>query len=304
VRPSADNIATFVEVVRQRSLSAAARSLGLPKSTISRRLMRLERSLQSKLLQRNARTITLTNAGREFYGSVVFAVDALGEAVAALEQSSQEPRGQVRITAPPDLGRMLLSPMLGAFLQRQPEINLHVKYSNDVLDLVAEGLDLAVRATSSLRQDLIARRLCRSQLQLAASPEIAAGLAPDADIRSLAQQAFVLYGQAARTQHLNLARTDAKAKRQKPLELEVSGRISVDDYAALAELVARGQGLGLMPAIHVQAGVSSGRLVHVFPEWGADAGSVYLVYANRQQPERVRLLSEFLLEAFAKLDSV
>src|SRR5262245_23241556 len=153
MRPSADNIATFVEVVRQRSLSAAARSLGLPKSTISRRLMRLERSLRSKLLERSARTVTLTNAGREFYASVVFAVDALGAAVAALEQSSQEPRGHVRITAPPDLGRMLLSPMLGAFLQRQPEINLHVRYSNEVLDLVAEGLDLAVRATTALRPD-------------------------------------------------------------------------------------------------------------------------------------------------------
>src|SRR5262245_26050285 len=97
---SADNIATFVEVVRKQSLSAAARSAGLPKSTVSRRLKRLEQELQTQLLQRDARRLNLTASGRRFYESVVTAVDALDAAVEALEQSRREPRGTIRLTAP------------------------------------------------------------------------------------------------------------------------------------------------------------------------------------------------------------
>jgi DNA-binding transcriptional LysR family regulator len=255
----------------------------------------LERTLHSKLLQRNARKIALTPAGRAFYNSVVFAVDALGEAVAALERSSQEPRGTVRITAPADLGRMLLSPMLVAFLERQPEIDLQVVLSNATVDLVEEGIDLAVRAAKVVKPELIARRVCSSELQLA-----------QADVRSLEQQPFVLHASDARKQTIIVERNAAanSGKRTKPVELTVSGRMSVDDYAAMAELVASGYGIGLMPALHVRAGIAAGRLVRVWPDWFAQAGHIYIVYPARQQPERVRLLTEFLLEAFAKLDSV
>jgi DNA-binding transcriptional LysR family regulator len=121
VARNADNIATFVEVVRQHSLSAAARTLGLPKSTVSRRLLRLEQELNTKLLHRNARRVTLTPPGRSFYASVVGAVEALDTAVSALERSSQEPRGTIRVTAPADLGRMVLAPMFVAFLERYPD---------------------------------------------------------------------------------------------------------------------------------------------------------------------------------------
>ena len=298
--PSADNIATFVEVVRRHSLSAAARSLGLPKSTVSRRLKRLEEELNNTLMHRDSRKITLSAAGRRFYESVVTAVDALGAAVAELEHSRKEPRGSVRITAPTDLGRMLLSPMFVAFLERYPEISLDVMLSNRLVDLGQEGIDLAVRAGRVLQGDLIARKLCDSALQLAASPKLGARLAASDDIRSLEQQPFVLYRAEGRGQRIKLER--GAGKRQKSVELSVSGRVNVDDYAALAELVSAGQGVGLMPGIHVRDGVQTGRLMRVFPEWSSRAAHVYLVYPTRQQPERVRLLTEFLLEAFSKVD--
>jgi len=298
---NADNIATFVEVVRQHSLSAAARSLGLPKSTVSRRLLRLEQDLDTKLLHRNARRVALTAPGRSFYASVVGAVDALDTAVSALERSSQEPRGTIRVTAPPDLGRMVLAPMFVAFLERYPDITLDASFSNRIVDLVEESVDLAVRAGRVVKGDLIARKLCDSELQLAAASALAARLPAGAEPRSLEQQPFVLYRASAGSQTLKLERADKKAK---TLELNVRGRISVDDYAALAELVAAGQGIGLLPAIHARDGVQAGRLVRVLPEWSSRSAHIYLVYPARQQPERVRLLAEFLVEAFARLGSV
>jgi LysR family transcriptional regulator, transcriptional activator AphB len=302
---SADNIATFVEVVRHQSLSAAARGLGLPKSTVSRRLLRLEQDLNTQLLHRNARRITLTVNGRRFYESVVGAVDALDSAVEALERSSTEARGTVRITAPPDLGRMVLAPMFVAFLERHPDIHVDLTLENRLVDLVQERVDLAVRAGRVVKGDLIARKLCDSELQLACSAKRGVHrelTSADADLRSLEQLPFVLYGGTGRSQTIKLER--ATSKRARSVELNVSGRINVDDYAALAELVAAGQGIGLLPGIHVREGVQAGRLVRLFPEWSSRSAHVYLVYPSRQQPERVRLMTDFLLAAFAKLGSV
>ncbi len=299
VPPSADNIATFVEVVRRRSLSGAARSLGLPKSTVSRRLRRLEEELHNKLLHRDARKISLTAAGRGFYASVVSAVDALGAAVAALEQSSTEPRGSIRVTAPPDLGRMVLAPMVVAFLERYPDIALDLTLTNRFVDLAEEGIDVAVRAGRTVKGDLIARKLCDAELQLAASAPVAARLREEADVRVLETEPFVLHRS---TNRIKLER--AGNKRPKSVELAVSGRINVDDFAAVAELVAAGHGVGLMPAVHAQDGVQAGRLSRVFPEWSSRAAHVYLVTTARQQPERVRLFANFLFDAFAKIGRV
>jgi DNA-binding transcriptional LysR family regulator len=300
VQPSTENISTFVEVVRQQSLSAAARRLDLPKSTVSRRLLRLEQQLSTKLLHRQARRIALTPAGRRFYEAVFGPVDALDAAVAAAEQSSREPRGTVRLTAPPDLGRMVLAPIFVAFLERYPEITLDLVFTTRMVELAQEGVDLAVRAGRVLEPTLIARKLCASELQLAASSQRAA--AAGDDVRLLAQQPFVLYRSPGAKQTLRLER--GAGKRRQNLELEVSGRVSVDDYAALAELVAAGQGVGLMPSIHVQEGVQAGRLLRLFPEWSSRSAHVYLVYPTRQQPERARLLAEFLLEAFTRIGKV
>ncbi|MET0285755.1 MAG: LysR substrate-binding domain-containing protein [Polyangiales bacterium] len=293
---SSDNIATFVAVVRHRSLSAAARRLGLPKSTVSRRLVRLEQDLATQLLHRDARKVALTSAGRRFYESVLAPVEALDAAVAALEQSSTAPRGAIRVTAPPDLGRMLLAPIFVAFLEQHSEIELDLVLTNRVVDLVDDSVDLAIRAVRQPDGHLIARKLCPAELQLAAAP----GRAVDDDPRALAQQTFVLR-ERGRTQTLKLERA---GRTRRTVEVEVRGRMAVDDYAAMAELVAAGAGLGLMPAVHVREGERSGRLTRVLPAWSARAGHVYMVYPTRQLPERVRLLHDFLLASFARVSCV
>jgi DNA-binding transcriptional LysR family regulator len=204
-----DNIATFVEVIRRNSLAAAARHLGVPKSTVSRRLARLEEQLDTKLVHRDARRVTPTPEGSRFYDSVVDAIDVLDTAVATIEESTTEPRGTIRITAPSDLGRMLLLHELVRFLERYPDISLDLVFTNRFVDLVQEGVDVAVRAG----------------------------------------------------------------------------------------LVAAGQGIGLMPELHVAEGEKAGRLARIFPDWSLPSPPIHLVYSTRQLPERVRLLVDFLCEA-------
>lgn len=299
--PSADDIATFVAVVRGGSLSAAGRRLGLPKSTISRRLLRLEQAVRVQLLHRDARKLTLSAAGKRFYESVGGAVDMLDAALSALDHSSKDLRGALRITAPSDLGRMVLSPILVAFLERYPEICLDVAFTNRVLDLAQEGFDLAVRAGRQTSSSLIVRQLCRSELQLAAANAHAERYPAD-DIRRLEHQPFVLHRAPRYRQRLRLQR--GAGKRSKHVELQVTGRLNVDDYAALAELVAAGHGVGLLPAIHVREGRLQQRLERIYPDWFVEADPIYLAYPARQQSERVRLLSDWLVRALSAIERV
>jgi DNA-binding transcriptional LysR family regulator len=296
VPASSDNIATFVAVVRHQGLSAAARRLGLPKSTVSRRLVRLEQELGTQLLHRDARKVALTGPGRRFYESVLAPVEALDAAVTALAESSATPRGTIRVTAPPDLGRMVLAPMFVAFLEQNAEIELELVLTNRVADLVEEGIDVAIRAARQLEGALFARKLCPAELQLAAR----AGVPVDDDPRALAERPFVLR-ERGRMQTLKLERS---GRTRRTLELQVQGRMRVDDYATMAELVAAGAGLGLMPALHVREGERSGRLARVLPAWSARAGHVFMVHPTRQLPARVRLLHDFLLSSFAQLGCV
>lgn len=292
MEPDRDNIATFVEVVRQKSLAAAGRHLGLPKSTVSRRLSRLEEQLETKLVHRDGRRVSATPEGMRFFESVVDAIDALDAAVAAIEQSTTEPRGTIRVTTPSDLGRMVLSAPLARFLDRYPEIALDLVLTNRFVDLVQERVDLAVRAGPVTEPNLIARKLMPSAFWLTAQP----GHAIDCDdVAELEAYPFVLYRKRGPEQVLRLERGDGEGAES--VELRVSGRVNVDDYTVMVDLVAEGQGIGLMPALHAEEGMRQGRLVRIFPDWVLPAMPIQLVYPTRQQPERVRLLIDFLVDA-------
>jgi DNA-binding transcriptional LysR family regulator len=292
MQPDRDNIATFVEVVRRDSLAAAARHLGVPKSTVSRRLTRLEEQLGTKLVHRDARRVAATPEGIRFYDSVVDAIDALDTAVATIAQSTTEPRGTIRVTTPSDLARMMLIAELVKFLKRYPDISIDLILTNRFVDLVQERVDLAVRAGTVTEPNLIARKLLPSHLQLAAHPNN--DIECD-EVTELEAHPFVLYRKRGQTQVLHLER--GSGNDHESVELTVSGRVNVDDYTAMVELVAAGQGIGLMPSLHVAEGEKQGRLVRIFPEWTLPSMPVQLVYSTRQLPERVRLLVEFLVGA-------
>ena len=292
MRADKDNIATFVEVIRRDSLASAARHLGVPKSTVSRRLARLEEQLDTKLVHRDARRITPTPEGTRFYESVVDAVDVLDTAVASIEERTTTPSGTIRVTAPSDLGRMVLIEELAKFLERYPDISLDLVFTNRFVDLVQERVDLALRAGLVTEPNLIARKLLASDFRLAAHP--ANDIDCD-DITGLEAYPFVLYRKRGQTQVLRLEKGSGDA--HETVELTVSGRVNVDDYSAMVELVAAGQGVGLMPKLHVTEGEKAGKLVRVFPEWVLPAPPIHLVYSTRQLPERVRLLIDFLCEA-------
>jgi len=278
-------------VVRRNTLAAAARHLGVPKSTVSRRLRRLEEQLDTKLVHRDGRSVAPTAEGSALYDAAVDAVDVLDRAVAGIAARTTELRGTVRVTAPSDLGRMLLMPLFVEFLEAYPDISLDLVLTNRFVDLVQEQVDLALRAGPVTEPNLVARRLLSSELQLAAAPD-----ATDlpTEITKLADLPFVLYRRRGQLQVIRLERGQGKGAER--VELAVTGRVCVDDFEAMIDLVAAGQGVGLMPRLHVAAGEKTGRLRRIFPDWSVPAQHVHLVYATRQLPERVRVLINHLTE--------
>jgi DNA-binding transcriptional LysR family regulator len=187
---------------------------------------------------------------------------------------------------------MLLADPLSSFLDRYPEISLDLILTNRFVDLVHERVDLAVRAGAVTEPNLIARRLQPSSFQLVAPPKHDIDCN---DVTELVEYPFVLHRKRGATQILRLQRGEGESA--ETVELEVSGRVNVDDYTVMVELVAKGQGIGLMPSLHAEEGQRQGHLVRIFPEWVLPAMPVQLVYPTRQQPERVRLLIEFLQDA-------
>jgi DNA-binding transcriptional LysR family regulator len=187
---------------------------------------------------------------------------------------------------------MMLSAPLARFLDRYPEISLDLMLTNRFVDLVQERVDLAVRAGPVTEPNLIARKLIPSIFQLMARP----GYPIDChDVTGLQAYPFVLYRKRGPIQVLRLER--GREDTLESVELSVSGRVNVDDYAVMVDLVAEGLGIGLMPALHAEEGRRQGKLVRIFPEWFLPAMPIQLVYPTRQHPERVRLLIEFLTQA-------
>jgi DNA-binding transcriptional LysR family regulator len=165
-----NHVAVFAEVVRAGSFTAAAASLGLPKSSVSRTVARLEDDLGVRLLHRTTRALGLTDAGRVYYERVQRALGALSEAASDAAGDTLEPRGLVRMTAPPDMGAMELVGMLARFRSDHPEITVEVALSGRFVDLVEEGFDLAIRGGRLDDSTLVARKIGTTDFALYAAP--------------------------------------------------------------------------------------------------------------------------------------
>ncbi len=282
-----DEVATFVRVVRHGTLAGAARELGVPKSTVSRRLSRLETTLEVKLLHRGPRSFTLTTEGNRLYDSVRSSIDTVEQAIHVAQQGGALPRGHIRITAPDDFGRLQLLDELVAFGAMWPEITFEVDLSNRFVDVIQEGYDLAIRAMSAKSLpgagNLITRKLSSGQLHLAGSAGTAASVEALGD---LASHPFVLFRQPSRSQCIELTSTSGRKQ-----QITVEGRFVVNDYGAMAKLVSQGAGYGLLPKMHIDGNPS---LRRILPDYHAASGNITLVYPSRRLPRRVALLIEHL----------
>jgi DNA-binding transcriptional LysR family regulator len=282
-RPDYALLAIFAAVAEATSFSKAARKLGVGKGTVSRSIARLESLLGAELIHRTTHTVALSTAGTALYERTAPHLAALDRAVLDLPERASEPSGELRLTAPYDFGIVVLPEILAEFALRYPEIQVDVRLTNARLDLVAEGIDLAIRASSAQRKDssLTSRRLGNANIGVYAAP---AYLARRGKPKRFAEPKHDWIVHSAVLAHLKLGRS-------------TSARILCDDFLLLRELVRAGAGAGFLPSFLALPYLRQGLIESVpVPELPREGGALFLLYpSSGQVPRKVAAFRDFLV---------
>lgn len=278
-------ISEFVAVAEQQSFTKAANQLGISVAQVSRNIAELEASLAIKLLYRSTRSVSLTEEGTLYLQHCRHLVSSLEEANRTLANLKATPRGLIKLTAPVFYGETRLAPLLHEFLQQYPETELDLQLSNNKLDLVQGGFDLAIRLGTLESSSLIARKLASRTQYVVASPAYLAEHGTPVTINDL-------------TRHHCLTGTVAQwrfVQHGKVIQFKPQGRIVCNSGVALLDAAEKGLGLVQLPDYYVSEKLRSGDLLAVLNDLRQPDDGIWAIYPqNRHLSAKVRVLVDFL----------
>ncbi|MCF3934973.1 LysR substrate-binding domain-containing protein [Acuticoccus sp. M5D2P5] len=292
------NLESFVRSAELGSFSAAARRLGLTPAGVSRNVAALERNLGVRLFHRSTRSLTLTEEGERFLGSVRGNLEALQHAIAAASSKDGAPAGTLRVSIAPAFGIEYILPRLPEFLARYPHIKADWSFENRQVDLVAEGYDVAIGGGFELTADMVARSLAPVHAVAVASPAYMEGRIAPRNPEELSEMNGIVMRSdfTGRVRHVMMR--DA-AGREASARLRES--IVLNDPAAIRAAALAGLGVTLLSKPDVLTALDSGALVRLAPAWYADMGPISIYYANRTLlPAKTRVFVDFVAEVFAR----
>ncbi|MGE5302561.1 MAG: LysR family transcriptional regulator [Alphaproteobacteria bacterium] len=276
-----DGIEVFVKVAQAGSFSQAARILGMPNSTVSAKVSQLEKRLGVTLLQRTTRKLNLTQAGERYFRRCAQALDDLQAAEGELATAQSEPQGLLRLTAPVEIAHSVLPAVIRSYLQKHAQVTVDLIVTNRVLDLVTEGVDLAIRAGRLRDSGLIARRFSLGHFALWASPAYVKSH-PAPHPKDLSQHNF-LHFSLFKNRYLELTNGRENVK------IAVSGRLLADDFEVLKSLAALGEGIAFLPGLLCSEEKKRHQLINILPSWHGESVSFSLVYpAQRFVSPKIR----------------
>jgi len=289
-----NQVGAFVRVLEAGSFTAAARALGLPKSSVSRRVGALEKALRVRLLQRSTRKLVPTEAGRVYFERARAALAGLADASAAVTDMSREIAGPVRFTAGGDNTGLLIG-IIAEFLQQYPRVQLDVVLTPRRVDLIQEGFDLALRAGPLVDSTLIVRRLGRTDHGLYASRAYLRREGTPRRVSDLARHRFVLLGDPSEREQLRVTGPEGEEA------VRIQGPLIAHDMAVAADAVAAGIGIALIPNAYLGWALKGGlrsnwaELVRVLPDHGLRGAELSLVSPPvAYEPARVGLFRDFV----------
>ncbi len=269
----------FAEVADRGGFAAAARALGLPRSRLSRRIARLEAELGMRLLQRTTRKLSLTAAGEQFLRHCAAVRDQAEQALAELAQVRSEPHGVLRVVCPVTLAQTIVGPLLPEYLARHPKVRLDVQVSNRVVDLVEEGVDVALRVRSDLGDSgsLVVKHLGFSHGLLVARPDLLDRFGRPGGPAELAGMPAVGMSGIDGGIRLQLSGPDGERHAATCRPVCVA-----DDLITLRFAILGGVGFGMLPDYMCGEDLAHGRLERVLPRWSPAPGIVHAVYPSRR----------------------
>ena len=294
-----NDVALLVRVVQTRSFSAAARERGIPVSSVSRRITRLEGALGIRLLERTTRRLHLTDAGREYFEHAERAVEDLAHGSARVRELSTEPRGRVRVASPIVFGTAVSNAVHG-YLAAHPGVSVELRLDDRGVDLLAEGFDIAMVGGRPEEQaaDFIARELWRSTRKLLyASPRYVKAHGAPRRVEDLAQHDCIA------THATDGFATWVLSAGRKKRKVTIAPRFHVNESSAAHRAALAGVGIAMLPEVISSADVAARRLVRVLDEYEGEAGGVYLLYrAHRALTAAVRTCVDHFVTALPGTD--
>ena len=276
---------SFARIVSAGSLSAAAREMDLPLSVVSKRLAQLEAALGVRLIQRTTRRQTLTEEGALFHSRVVRILDEIDQAEALRRQAVT---GLLRVTAPGQLGRRRIAPIVAAFQREHPQLSVQLELTDAVVDLIDSGYDMAIRFGALTDSTLIARPLAPNFRVLCASPAYLAEHGAPVHPSDLVRHRCILIGDQRRADLHFSGEGEAHTVR-------VTASIVTNDGEAAHTLAAEGAGIAVKSIWDVGDDLLAGRLVRVLPGHAVSAAPLHAIYPHSQHlAPRVRVFVDYV----------
>ena len=285
----------FAKVVEAGGFAAAGRLLGIPKSRLSRRVAELEERLGARLLQRTTRQLNLTAVGERYLShcqAMLLEAQMADEAVASM---SSEPRGRLRVSCPVGLAHEFMPGVINSFLSAYPHVQLEVSLLNRRVDLIPEGIDVALRVREPGDEDplLVTRRLRQAQTVMVASPEFARQW-PVNSPEDLKHVPLLGALEADRKVHLRML-----DKHGQPCDLVLEARLGIDDFVVRKACALSGLGFTVLPMMFCEQELQNGQLLQLLPDWSLPGGWLHAVYPHRRGVmPAVRAWIEHLVDSF------
>lgn len=284
-----NDIAVFVRVAQLGSFSRAAQALGMPVSTVSRRVTTLEEALGVTLLQRSTRKLSLTVQGRAYYEQCSEPLNELHDAERALTQAQREPEGLLRISVPVILGQAPFFAFISEFMGAYPRVRVDLHITNAFLDLIGENIDVAIRYGDLHDSSLVARPIGTSERYVVATPGFMEGRKPPQLPADLADFDCVM---------INARNNQAEwllAKGKRSERVHVTGPLSSRDFNSVSAFVYRGHGVGFLPTAYCDERLATGELVRLLPDWASPEFPVHAIYPTRRfMPQRLQVFLDAL----------
>jgi DNA-binding transcriptional LysR family regulator len=277
----------FTRSIEAKSLSRAAAELGVPRATIGRRLARLEQRLGTRLLRRTTRSLRLTEAGDLFYRHARIVLDAVAQAQASVRTTDKVMRGTLRVSVPPIIDDSFLA-MIATFAKTHPDVRVQVDFSTRLVDLLREGYDVALRASSHIQPGLVARTISRDKVIAVASPAYLAENGTPRTAKDLRyHRCLTSFSRGELPQS-----TWPVGRRQ----IHVEAALSTNDLRLLRESALRGLGIALLPKLTLSDLIERGKLVQVLPGVIEHENRVAVVFPEREfLPPHVRAFVDALV---------
>lgn len=288
-----NRLSYFAAVVDTGSFTRAAERLGITKAVVSQQVALLEKELQTDLLVRTTRSVQPTEAGRRFHARCLSILREAEDAYDELAQTAVEPSGTLRITAPHDYGTAVVAAVAAAFIDRYPHCGVELSLSDETVDLVAGGMDLAIRVGWLVDSNLLARKIAAFDQLVVAAPEFLDRNQPPQHPSDLERMPFLAHKALQEPAHWRFTRSG-----EDPYKAQMQIKGAVDTTLGVLAMVKAQAGFSILPEFVVAEDIQSGTLRHVLPDWQLRAGGIFAVYpATRFRPIKVSAFVDMLIAA-------